>query len=152
MAKQALPDTSCLILFRKIGQLELLYKVYGRLTITPEVSKEFQRSLPDWIHVKSLSNTEEFETYRKVVDYGEASLILLAMEMDSPLLIIDDKRGRKMAQALNIELTGTLGTLLRAKKQNLIPAVKPLLKDLKAIGFRVTEQLENFILEEAGEL
>lgn len=44
-------DTSCLILFYKIGELELLEKLFGKLYITEAVSKEFNRSIPDWIEI-----------------------------------------------------------------------------------------------------
>ena len=148
---QVLPDTSCLILFRKIGQLDLLYEVYGRLFITPEVLEEYRKGLPEWIKVKPLKNRTSFHSNRKIVDYGEASIITLAMEISSPLLIIDDKRGRKLANALNIPLSGTLGTVLKAKKIGVIKSVKPVLENLKAIDFRISDELEAFILREAKE-
>jgi predicted nucleic acid-binding protein len=42
-------DTSCLIIFSKIGQLEILQKVYDNVITTPEVAEEFSEDLPDWI-------------------------------------------------------------------------------------------------------
>jgi len=40
-------DTSCLILLDKIEELELLQKLYGTFIITPVISNEFGKSLPN---------------------------------------------------------------------------------------------------------
>jgi predicted nucleic acid-binding protein len=40
----AIPDTSCLILLSKIGELELLNKVFNTVYITEDVSKEYQKN------------------------------------------------------------------------------------------------------------
>lgn len=151
MNKQALADTSCLILFNKVGHLNLLHKVYGQLLITPEVSEEYKRRLPDWIQIKPMTDSKQFKANRTIVDYGEASIIALALEVQSPLLIIDDKRGRKLAQVLNLPITGTLGTLIKAKRMGALDRIKPLLNNLKSNGLRISDQMERFILEEAHE-
>jgi predicted nucleic acid-binding protein len=40
-------DTSSLILFDKIGELELLKMVYDTIVTTPEIASEYGDSLPD---------------------------------------------------------------------------------------------------------
>jgi predicted nucleic acid-binding protein len=47
-------DTSCLILFYKIGELDLLKKLFGNLHITEIVLKEFNQPVPEWIEVVQL--------------------------------------------------------------------------------------------------
>lgn len=151
MNKTVLSDTSCLILFKKIGQIELLYQVYEEITITPEIQDEYKTKIPEWVKIKSVSNKQRIAEYNNIVDLGEASIIALALEINSPLLLIDDKRGRKLAELLNIDMTGTLGTLLKAKKNGVIKYVKPILYDLKEINFRISDKLEQYILKKAGE-
>jgi predicted nucleic acid-binding protein len=151
MPDHVIADTSCLILFKKMDRLPLLYQVYGQITISPHVSAEFKYNLPQWVQVKALNDHKSFEAYRKIVDYGEASVIAFAIEVKNPLLIMDDKRGRQLATALDLPLTGTLGTILKAKRKGIINEVKPVLEDLKAIDFRISMSLEKFILNEAGE-
>lgn len=51
MPKTTVADTSCLILFYKIGELNLLKEVFGRILITETVSKEFNKEIPEWIEV-----------------------------------------------------------------------------------------------------
>jgi predicted nucleic acid-binding protein len=41
MQKIIIADASCLILFEKIKELELLHLLFGIITITPEVATEF---------------------------------------------------------------------------------------------------------------
>jgi predicted nucleic acid-binding protein len=48
------------------------------------------------------------------VDAGEASALALAAENQPSLLIIDDLKGRRLAQKLNLNITGTLGLILTA--------------------------------------
>jgi predicted nucleic acid-binding protein len=74
-------DTSCLILLSKIGELDLLYKTYGEITITPEISQEYGRELPIWIKVISVKNKNKQLEFEKIVDLGEASAIALALEL-----------------------------------------------------------------------
>ena len=144
-------DTSCLILFDKIGALSLLHEIYGEITLTPEVAKEYKKSLPVWMKILSAQNKIKQKEFEKLVDPGEASAIALALELPESLLIIDDKRGRTLAHKLNIELTGTLGTLLKGKQKGLIPEIKPFVEKLKLIDYRMSKELEEGILKKAGE-
>jgi len=59
---------------------------------------------------------------------------------------------RKVAEKLNFPIIGTLGILEEAKAQGIIPAVRPLLKALKAVNFRISKVLEDRVLAQAGEL
>ncbi len=85
------------------------------------------------------------------VDEGEASATALAIEHKNSILIIDDKKGRKLAAPLHLSITGTLGTLLKAKQKGIIPKISPLLKRLAKAGFRVSKEVEQGILKMAGE-
>ncbi len=56
MPKTVISDTSTLILFHKIGEFDILHKVYGELITTPEIATEFGEDLPDWIKIQSASD------------------------------------------------------------------------------------------------
>lgn len=86
-----------------------------------------------------------------LVDAGEASAIALALERPGCTLILDDYKARKTAEKLAVQLTGTFGVLLRAKRQGLVPAVKPLLDQIKQTNFRFSTGLEMAVLAQAGE-
>ncbi|MCU0401498.1 MAG: DUF3368 domain-containing protein, partial [Algoriphagus sp.] len=60
--------------------------------------------------------------------------------------IIDEVKGRKVAAENGLEIIGTLGLLLLAKKRGLIKDLEQVLKDLNKNGFRVSKKLINFLL------
>ena len=85
------------------------------------------------------------------LDKGEASAIALSLDIDNPIIIIDDLKGRKIADKLNIRYSGTFGLILRAKQEGIIKSVEPILEKIKNTNFRFSEQLFKTIAEQAGE-
>ena len=144
-------DTSCFILLDKIGALSLLNNLFSNVVTTPEIAAEFGKSLPEWVHIKSVQNKEKQALFEENVDKGEASAIALAVETPSSLLIIDDLKGRKLALSLNLLHTGTLGVLILAKKQGVIPLLRPYLTKIQLTNFRLSQTLIEEILQQAGE-
>ncbi len=151
MRKTIISDTSCLILLHKIGELNLLHRLFGIVSITPEISEEYLFPLPDWISVESPTN----KTYQRILeaslDKGESSAIALGIEKANSLLIIDELKGRKFAEKLGLNVTGTLGIFVVAKREGLIPSTKPVLDKIKMTDFRISRILEKRILELSGE-
>lgn len=86
------------------------------------------------------------------VDKGEASAIALALETEYATIILDDQKARKVAEKLDLEVTGTLGVIIKAKNNNLIPSIKPLLAKLSVTNFRLSKALENEALKQANEV
>lgn len=143
-------DTSCLILFYKIGELELLHKIYGQIVITETVSKEFKKPLPDWIQVQN-PGTNLHKGLMSILDAGEATSIALASELSDCLLIIDESKGRRVARELGIKITGSFGSLIAAKEKGSIQLVKPILDKIKQTNFRISDDLVNKILHMVNE-
>ena len=86
------------------------------------------------------------------MDEGESSVIALALELNADWLIIDEQLGRQTATDYNLKITGILGILIEAKRQKLIPLVKPILDDLiNTAKFWVSLSLYNRILSIVGE-
>ena len=150
MHNAIISDASCLILLDKIGELELLNKLYGTIITTEEVAMEFGNPLPSWLEIKAVN-----KNYQSIIeaslDKGEASAIALAIEYEECLLIIDDLKGRKFAHQLGVAIIGTLGIILDAKLAGIIPSANQLLIKIKQTNFRLTERLELWILNRAGE-
>lgn len=80
------------------------------------------------------------------VDLGEASAIALASEFKNTLLLLDDLKARKLAKALNLDFTGTLGIIHKSKQLGIIPKVKPLIDKLIKTNFRISEEIIKEIL------
>lgn len=145
-------DTSSLILFHKIGELELLRKVYSRVIVTPEVQIEFQEQLPNWIKIESVQDKKYQEFLETQVDWGEASAIALAKEIENPLLLLDDLKARKLAGKLNLKFTGTLGVINKARQVGIVHKVKPLIDKILLTDFRISENIINELLRLNNEL
>ncbi len=151
MHKTIISDTSCLILLEKIGELEILNKLFGTITTTSEVADEFGLPLPSWFEIRQPFDKNYQSIIEASLDKGEASAIALAIELHDCLLIIDDLKGRKFAQQIGLTTTGTLGVIADAKLAGIITSVKPIIEKIKATNFRVTEQLELLVLKKANE-
>lgn len=142
-------DTSCFILLDNIGELELLKSLFGHVITTTIIADEFGTPLPDWVKIRTVKNTNFQSTLE--IDAGEASAIALALESEPSLLIIDDSKGRKAAQRLNLNITGSLGIFLRAKREGIIPLIKPILEKVQGTNFRYSQSVLTEILSLAGE-
>lgn len=151
MRKIIISDASCLILLEKINELELIHKLFGIITTTPEVAAEFGLPLPSWIEIEIPFNKNYQLIIETSLDIGEASAIALAVDFEDCLLIVDDLKARKFAQKLGLPIVGTIGTIVDAKLSGIIPSVKPLLEKIKQTNFRITQRIENLILNKAGE-
>ena len=54
-------------------------------------------------------------------------------------------------EKLGLSVTGTLGVLVKAKRQGIIKEVRPLLSEMRQNGFYVSNAVEEMVLEQAGE-
>jgi predicted nucleic acid-binding protein len=144
-------DTSCLIALERINKLSLLHKLFSTIQTTQAVAQEFGSPLPEWVEIRNVTNTQQLYILQQRLDAGEASAIALALETTESILIIDEKKGRKIAQEYNLELIGTLQILLFAKTKGLINSVKDILNELEQNKFRCSAKLKMDLLEKAGE-
>ncbi|WP_426670887.1 DUF3368 domain-containing protein [Mucilaginibacter sp. McL0603] len=151
MPDVVIADTSCLIILSNINELDLLKKVYNTITTTPDIALEFAETLPDWVIIKSPKDHQKQQILELQIDKGEASAITLALEIPGSTIILDDLQARILADRLGILITGTIGVIIRAKLNGVIPSIKPLLNKIKQTNFRISAALESIALKEAGE-
>jgi uncharacterized protein len=87
------------------------------------------------------------------LDAGESEAIAMSLEWPADLLIMDESSDRAMARNLNIRITGTLGVLLKAKRDGQIPSLKSEMNRLvQDAGFVVSDRVRKTFLAEAGEV
>jgi predicted nucleic acid-binding protein len=128
-----------------------LNKISDKVFITTAINNEYGKDLPSWITIKEPQDNHYQRILEMYLDKGEASAIALSLEMDNSIVIIDDLKGRKVAERLNLRYSGTFGLILRAKQIGVIQSVKPILIKIKKTNFRFSEKLFKLILEQAGE-
>ncbi len=151
MLRTIISDTSCFIILTNIGELDLLQLTFGEIVTTEEVIQELGEELPSWILVKAATDKYRQQILETQVDRGEASAIALALEFPESRLILDDYKARKIAENLGLEITGTIGVFIIAKKRGIIKSIKPYLEKIRATNFRLSNEIEKQALKEAEE-
>jgi predicted nucleic acid-binding protein len=85
------------------------------------------------------------------LDAGEASVIQAAMENGVEWVCIDELAGRFKAEALELQVVGTLGLLAKAKRMGLIPAARPAIQKMAEMGTWFGKELVARYLKSLGE-
>lgn len=152
MIRVIISDTSCLIALDRIQKIHILQKTFNNVVTTPQVQQEFGRELPAWISIKEINDKQRFESLHQLLDVGEASAITLALETENCVLIIDERKGRKVAKELNLNIIGTLKVLLVAKQRGVIESVKEVIMELHNNNFRFKTDIVQEVLKLANEL
>ena len=158
MPRKVIANTTPLIALADIGQLDLLQKLYGEIMIPQAVLDEI-RSEPaksivkeaNWVKVCAISDVNAKYLYRAKLHAGEVEVIILAEEQEAELVLMDDNAAKKTAKFMGLKVTGTLGILLRAKREGYIREVKPLIERLLEAGMFISDDVCHYVLKEAGE-
>jgi predicted nucleic acid-binding protein len=139
-------DSTTLIILFDLEQIDLLSnlfaKVYIPSTVYKEISVKKEITLPFFMEVVEVEHTADFISLNKLLDEGESEAILLAKKMELGL-IIDEKKGRKIAVNYGVKIIGLLGILyLNIKKGYLTKnTAKMFLARALDHGYRINQKL-----------
>lgn len=147
----AVSNSSCLIALEKINQIDIVKNSFQNIIIPPAVQHEIGFT-KHWLEVKALQNSNLEKALYDTIGIGESEAIALVVENNSDYVLLDDKKARNIANRFSIELLGTIGILLRAKRLSLIAEIKPILDALHAVEFRMSHTLYQQALELAKEI
>jgi len=144
-------NASPIISLSKIKSLDLFPALYKKLFVPKAVFNEIvsyrdrpgvsEITIANWVKTVEVSNHLAVQLLRQNLDAGESEAIVLGLELKANLLLIDEAKGRRVAQSQGLKSTGVVGMLVAAKKQGLIRKVTPLLNALIASGFRMSNEL-----------
>ena len=153
-----------LIIFGKIGKLQLLKEVFTKIIISPEVYKEVVQSgieikAPDAYMVKEFVDLGKIKvnplnqkgkkifekinrTYRQL-DEGEASTIALVLQKGALEVLMDEDIDRQIARLYGIKPRGSIGVLILGYKNGLLneEQVKENLRLMMHANFRVSAEV-----------
>lgn len=156
-------NTTPLIGLASIGRLGLLQELFDEVYIPKAVFDEtvtFGRgegrakqevSRAAWIHVVEIKDRLAVQVMLDEMDLGEAETIVLASELNADWVLMDEKKGRRKLDQLNIPKIGTLGILPKAKQLGLIPTLKPEIENLQKSAFSISPLIVEEVLKIAGE-
>jgi predicted nucleic acid-binding protein len=156
---KTLANTTVVSNFAAVGRLDLIRQLHARLYISNEVYEEIRDGLEEgydfyagidtqihpfdeagWIELVSMAEDEELRLFRSLprrLHRGEASCLAIARHRGWAFLT-DDKLARAAAREWGIVVSGTLGVLVQAVKQELLTgeAADGLLQEMIARGYR----------------
>lgn len=149
--RKVVVNSTPLISLCRVGLLDLLRIQYGEITIPEAVFHEISKkndSIKDqiascgWIHVESVKETKSKKMYKAKLHEGEVEVMILAQEYEGDhLVVIDDGPARRTAEYLGLNLTGTIGLLIKAKMNGLIDSVMPVVREMELKGIYFSETL-----------
>ena len=157
-------DTSPLANLVLIGKLDLLEVLFGEILVPTAVHSEILKLRPlghdissyekaAWIKIRDAGNQTKTEELMQHLDEGESEAIALALEIRCNLILMDERLGTKIARTEGLSTIGLIGVLLLAKQKDIIPALKPILAELKTkAGFWLGASFLEQILNDAGEV
>ena len=64
---------------------------------------------------------------------------------------MDERKGRKYAASVGLEVIGSIGILLQAKRAGLLTEVKPCIDAMISRGIHLSDSLTAWALRKAGE-
>lgn len=152
-------DSGPLISLARVQHLHLLWETFGTIHIPQGVHQEvvgqslgrpgMELQGQPWVIVHPDPNAIPLEI--SALGRGEATAIVLALQLQAELLLIDDRQARFVAQRLGVSCGGTLNLLQRAKQKGVIPKVRDILDALILADFRISKVTRQAFLQSLNE-
>ncbi len=164
MTKVVVADTGPLIALALLGVLPVLPSLFSVVYVPDGVVLEATRDMArpgakaianaiehNHIVCQSIVISDAYLDLAELLDKGEAEALALAEHLNA-IVLVDERRGRKVAIKRGIALTGIAAVLIKAKRAGEIAAVKPLLRQLTESGYRLSSKLVDEVLKLSNEL
>jgi len=162
-------NSSSLIYLAKVGRLNLIKDVYGRVLISEAVFHEVvtqgkalgiaeapiveeevgQRIFKEGIRPE-IDSKYGFLDENERIGPGERQALKLCKQLNADFFIVDDKEARRAARILKVKTLGTCGILIQARRQGLVSCeeAEEILNDLVKSGFRIDPILYRRLIKE----
>lgn len=154
-------DTTPLLTLLKIGRIDVLNKLYNSVHIPFAVFEELTRNTeyPEeaeyfrncpFLEVHSDLSADRVSLLQRAtgLDLGENEAIILADEKQPSLLLIDESKGRVVAESMKLTITGSIGILFAAYQKKLLTVdeIDQSVSMLKGMNRFIGEKLFNLLL------
>ena len=152
-------DASPLIAMARIGRLDLLRSVFGRLLVPGAVWREVVEgggdkagaadvAAADWIERRAVVDSSLVNLLRHDLGAGEAEAIVLAREAKADFVLMDERLGRSAAHTLGLKVVGVVGVLIEARARGLITDANEIMDQLhQQAGFWISAELRKLVTD-----
>jgi predicted nucleic acid-binding protein len=148
--------TPLIALTAATGNLDILNYLYARVVVPLEVAEEVRvggkQSFgldvfngAEWLDIQ-MAEVSLQPFLRNSLDRGEASVIQTAMNMGLPLACIDEAAGRRVARLCGLDVTGSVGILLKARQLGFEVSIAQALQRMQNQGIWLSDQVVKFAL------
>lgn len=134
----------------QIGRTDILESLFEKVIVPSAVVRECPSGIGPCV-VEEIQNRALVDALNLQVDIGESEAVALAIENPGCILILDDKKARRVATSMGVQVVGTVGLILRAKRLGIVPSVTKVLDELDVVGFRMSGALRSEAIKLAGE-
>lgn len=129
-----------LINFAAIERLDIMKTLFKEVIIPEAVYQEttqfnfpsapiiLQAVEQQWLQIHQVTAIPD--NISNLLDDGEREVIALALYRNEKRVLLDEKEARQVATRFNLQIIGTLGILVLAKQNQIIPQIKPLLDEM----------------------
>ena len=142
-----------------LGDLRVLESLYQRVLVPLEVSNEIHARASKKFAVAEFDDAFWLEKWTSPLsitpylsnslDLGEASVIQLALDENIQAVCIDESAGRRIARLNGLSLTGSIGILLRAKKEGYSFSMQSAIQRMRSRGIWLSKKVVDFALKES---
>ena len=163
----AVANSSPLIHLSAIGDIDLLPRIMGPVTIPEAVyqevviigrgqsgEREVRQAQGNWLTVAKVQSRAEVERLMNSqgLHLGESEAIILAQEISARMVLLDDQRAVVYARSCGLRVIRTPAVYTTAKALGLIGDVRHKLDQLRVEGFHLKQTDYEAILKTVGKL
>jgi predicted nucleic acid-binding protein len=141
--------------------LNILKGLYNRIIVPFEVSNEILDGGPSGFAVQKFHEAAWLDKLaspstigaflHNMLDPGEASVIQTAIDRGITTVCIDEAAGRRIARLNGLSVTGSIGILIRAKKEGANISIRVMLENMRKHGVWLSQAVIDTALKESGE-
>lgn len=154
-------NTSPLLYLHRIEALNLLSVLCTEVLVPRAVARELSdgrergHNVPDpqryeWINIV---DPRVISPEWLNLDMGEGEMAVLALGLERPdcTVLLDDKRARRVAHAVGLNVWGTMKILVEAKSQGMVERIAPHVDSLRSAGMWMSDSIRARVLALADE-
>ena len=150
-------NASPIIALAKVDRLDLLEGLASEICIPPAVVKEITAGPEDDPGRRALEigwgqRLPESALRSEVLGWslgaGETEVLSVALEKSGWTAVIDDATARACARSVGVPVIGTLGVVLRAKRQGLVASAGKIIRDLRQSGLYFDDHFVRTVLKQ----